>query len=67
VSLLVGELAFGTGEADARVKIAALAGSLAAALLATMILRHQSETADSDHDGIPRPLPAALVLHRWHP
>ncbi|MEV6041222.1 Na+/H+ antiporter NhaA, partial [Nonomuraea sp. NPDC052116] len=62
VSLLIGELAFGTGEADARVKIAILAGSLAAALLATMILRlrarvyrriHQAETADSDHDGIP--------------
>ncbi|MFG6198114.1 Na+/H+ antiporter NhaA [Nonomuraea sp. JJY05] len=62
VSLLIGELAFGTGEADARVKIAVLAGSLTAALLATMILRlrarvyrriHRAETADSDHDGIP--------------
>ncbi|MDP4511290.1 Na+/H+ antiporter NhaA [Nonomuraea turcica] len=62
VSLLIGELAFGTGETDARVKIAVLAGSLAAALLATVILRlrarlyrriHQAETADSDHDGIP--------------
>ncbi|WP_327588322.1 Na+/H+ antiporter NhaA [Nonomuraea sp. NBC_00507] len=62
VSLLIGELAFGTGETDARVKIAVLAGSLAAALLATVILRlrarlyrriHQTETADSDHDGIP--------------
>ncbi|MEQ4720926.1 Na+/H+ antiporter NhaA [Nonomuraea sp. B19D2] len=62
VSLLIGELAFGMGETDARVKIAVLAGSLAAALLATVILRlrarlyrriHQSETADSDHDGVP--------------
>jgi NhaA family Na+:H+ antiporter len=62
VSLLIGELAFGTGETDARVKIAVLSGSLAAALLATVILRlrarvyrriHQAETADSDHDGIP--------------
>ncbi|MFI9846161.1 Na+/H+ antiporter NhaA [Nonomuraea sp. NPDC051941] len=62
VSLLIGELAFGTGEADARFKIAVLAGSLTAALLATVILRlrarvyrriHRSETADSDHDGIP--------------
>ncbi|MFI9848161.1 Na+/H+ antiporter NhaA [Nonomuraea sp. NPDC051941] len=62
VSLLIGELAFSTGQADTRVKIAVLAGSLAAALLATMILRlrarlyrriHQAETADSDHDGIP--------------
>ncbi|MER6004509.1 Na+/H+ antiporter NhaA [Nonomuraea angiospora] len=58
VSLLIGELAFDAGEADTRVKIAILA----AALLATMILRlrarvyrriHQAETADSDHDGIP--------------
>ncbi|MGW4791029.1 Na+/H+ antiporter NhaA [Nonomuraea sp. NPDC004297] len=62
VSLLIGELAFGTGETDARVKIAVLTGSLAAAALATVILRlrarvyqriHRSETADSDHDGIP--------------
>ncbi|MEV4575308.1 Na+/H+ antiporter NhaA [Nonomuraea jabiensis] len=60
VSLLIGELAF--GESDPRFKIAVLAGSLAAALLATVILRlrarvyrriHQSEIADSDHDGIP--------------
>ncbi|MBB5775990.1 Na+/H+ antiporter NhaA [Nonomuraea jabiensis] len=60
VSLLIGELAF--GESGARFKIAVLAGSLSAALLATVILRlrarvyrriHQSETADSDHDGIP--------------
>ncbi|MEV4018149.1 Na+/H+ antiporter NhaA [Nonomuraea angiospora] len=62
VSLLVGELAFGMGAAGAPVKIAVLTGSLAAALLATVILRlrarvhrriHQSETADLDHDGIP--------------
>ncbi|UBU18303.1 Na+/H+ antiporter NhaA [Nonomuraea gerenzanensis] len=62
VSLLIGELAFGAGEGDARVKIAVLAGSLSAALVATVILRlrarvyrriHLSETADSDHDGIP--------------
>ncbi|KAB8189206.1 Na+/H+ antiporter NhaA [Nonomuraea phyllanthi] len=55
VSLLIGELAFGTGETDARVKAAVLAGSVAAALLATVILRlrarphqriHQAETAD---------------------
>ncbi|WP_431930989.1 Na+/H+ antiporter NhaA [Nonomuraea jabiensis] len=62
VSLLIGELAFGMGDADAGFKIAVLAGSLTAALLATVILRlrarvyrriHQSETADSDQDGIP--------------
>ncbi|MGW2151370.1 Na+/H+ antiporter NhaA [Nonomuraea bangladeshensis] len=61
VSLLIGELAFGPGQ-DAHVKVAVLAGSLAAALLATVILRlrnhtyrriHQLETIDRDHDGIP--------------
>ncbi|ETK35015.1 sodium:proton antiporter [Microbispora sp. ATCC PTA-5024] len=40
VSLLIGELAFGiTGDADSRVRIAVLTGSLVAALLAAVILR----------------------------
>jgi Na+:H+ antiporter, NhaA family len=40
VSLLIGELAFGFGtEQDSRVKVAVLAGSLAAALLAAVVLR----------------------------
>ncbi|MEV0235060.1 Na+/H+ antiporter NhaA [Nonomuraea sp. NPDC050786] len=61
VSLLIGELAFGTAGAE-QVKVAVLTGSLAAALLAAMILRlrarlyrriHEAETADSDADGIP--------------
>ncbi|MEU6719367.1 Na+/H+ antiporter NhaA [Nonomuraea sp. NPDC046802] len=61
VSLLIGELAFGSA-GDEQVKVAVLAGSLAAALLATVILRlrarvyrriHQAETADADADGIP--------------
>ncbi|MFI7130332.1 Na+/H+ antiporter NhaA [Nonomuraea sp. NPDC050153] len=61
VSLLIGELAFGTA-GDDQVKVAVLTGSLAAALLATVILRlrarvyrriHEAETADSDQDGIP--------------
>jgi NhaA family Na+:H+ antiporter len=40
VSLLIGELAFGTsGAREAHVKIAVLTGSLAAALLATLVLR----------------------------
>ncbi|MEV0148256.1 MULTISPECIES: Na+/H+ antiporter NhaA [unclassified Nonomuraea] len=40
VSLLIGELAFGVGsEDDAHVKIAVLAGSLTAALLAAVVLR----------------------------
>ncbi|HEU4425555.1 MAG TPA: Na+/H+ antiporter NhaA [Pilimelia sp.] len=63
VSLLIGELAFGIGSTrDDHVKVAVLTGSLAAALLATVILRlrnhayrriHQAETADDDRDGIP--------------
>ncbi|MGI5282553.1 Na+/H+ antiporter NhaA [Nonomuraea polychroma] len=40
VSLLIGELAFGIGsERDSQIKIAVLTGSLAAALLASVILR----------------------------
>jgi NhaA family Na+:H+ antiporter len=40
VSLLIGELAFGEGSAsDAHVKVAVLAGSLLAAVLATIVLR----------------------------
>ncbi|MFG2075181.1 Na+/H+ antiporter NhaA [Nonomuraea maritima] len=63
VSLLIGELAFGAGSAlDTHVKVAVLAGSLASALVATVILRlrarvyrriHESETADLDRDGVP--------------
>jgi NhaA family Na+:H+ antiporter len=63
VSLLVGELAFGVGsERDERVKVAVLVGSLAAALLAAVILRlrnrtyrrlHRLETADENRDDIP--------------
>jgi NhaA family Na+:H+ antiporter len=63
VSLLIGELAFGVGtEQNDHVKLAVLAGSLTAGLLATIILRlrnrvyrriHEEEIADRDHDGIP--------------
>ncbi|MEV0396468.1 Na+/H+ antiporter NhaA [Polymorphospora rubra] len=63
VSLLIGELAFGTGTPqDDNVKIAVLTGSLGAALLATVVLRirnrayrriRQVETVDANHDGIP--------------
>ncbi|MDT3440289.1 MULTISPECIES: Na+/H+ antiporter NhaA [unclassified Pseudofrankia] len=63
VSLLVGELAFGVGSArDDHVKIAVLASSLLAALLAAVALGlrnrvfrrlEEAETADRDHDGIP--------------
>jgi len=63
VSLLIGELAFGSGtERDEHVKVAVLAGSLAAALLAAMVLRardgvyrriRETEAADRDQDGIP--------------
>lgn len=63
VSLLVGELAFGSGsERDGHVKVAVLGGSLIAALLASVVLRLRNrhyrlievaETADRDDDGIP--------------
>jgi NhaA family Na+:H+ antiporter len=63
VSLLIGELAFGTGgDTDDHVKIAVLTGSIAAALLAALILRfrgqvyrriHEAETRDRDRDGLP--------------
>ncbi|MCR6490992.1 Na+/H+ antiporter NhaA [Cellulomonas sp. P24] len=63
VSLLVGELAFGTGSTrDDHVKVAVVLGSLAAALLATGILRlrnrvyrqlSEAEETDSDADGTP--------------
>ncbi|TQM64559.1 Na+/H+ antiporter NhaA [Humibacillus xanthopallidus] len=63
VSLLVGELAFGGGsERDDHVKLAVLAGSLIAALLASGVLRlrnrhyrevYARETEDRDLDGIP--------------
>ena len=63
VSLLIGELAFGVGsERDEHVKVAVLAGSLLAAVIATGILRtrnrayrrlHLEEQADADGDGTP--------------
>jgi NhaA family Na+:H+ antiporter len=63
VSLLIGELAFGTGsDLDDQVKIGVLAGSLLAALLASVVLRvrnahyrriEQEETVDADADGVP--------------
>ncbi|QFU88356.1 Na+/H+ antiporter NhaA [Amycolatopsis sp. YIM 10] len=63
VSLLIGELAFGAGsEPDDHARVAILAGSLLAALLATIILRarnrvyrriHELENIDQDADGIP--------------
>ncbi|NUP00314.1 MAG: Na+/H+ antiporter NhaA [Nonomuraea sp.] len=61
VSLLIGELAFGA-DAAGPVKVAVLTGSLAAALVAAVILRlrgrlyrriHEAETTDSDADGVP--------------
>ncbi|AXB41566.1 Na+/H+ antiporter NhaA [Amycolatopsis albispora] len=63
VSLLIGELAFGAGsEPDDHARVAILAGSLLAALLAAIILRarnrvyrriHEMENLDRDADGIP--------------
>ncbi|GAA4919221.1 sodium/proton antiporter (NhaA family) [Actinomycetospora succinea] len=63
VSLLIGELAFGTGSAaDDHVKIGVLTASLLAALLATVVLRyrnrvhrriHERERVDLDRDDVP--------------
>jgi NhaA family Na+:H+ antiporter len=63
VSLLIGELAFGTGtEHDEHVKIGVLLGSLLSALLATIVLRLRNrryrricdeEERDTDADGVP--------------
>ena len=63
VSLLIGELAFGAGsEANEHVKAAVLAGSLTAALLASIVLirrnrvyrrLREAETRDDDADGVP--------------
>jgi NhaA family Na+:H+ antiporter len=63
VSLLIGELAFGAGsERDGYVRLGVLAGSLASALLAAVVLRIRNrhyrricaeEEADLDQDGVP--------------
>ena len=63
VSLLIGELAFGTGNPrEDHVKVAVLTGSVIAALLAAVVLRlrnrvyrriHAAENVDADRDGIP--------------
>ena len=63
VSLLIGDLAYGTGSArDDHVKVGVLCGSLLAALLAAVVLRlrnrtyrrlHEAEVRDADADGTP--------------
>jgi len=63
VSLLIGELAFGPGSARAgQVTVAVLAGSVAAALVAAVLLRlrgrvhrdlREAQARDDDHDGVP--------------
>jgi NhaA family Na+:H+ antiporter len=63
VSLLIGELAFGTGTPpDDHVKVGVLVGTLVAAVLATVVLRLRDrryrrlrarEDVDADADGIP--------------
>ena len=63
VSLLIGELAFEYGTAEAaEVKIGVLAGSVVAGVLAAVVLLgrnrayrriHLLETQDTDHDGVP--------------
>jgi NhaA family Na+:H+ antiporter len=63
VSLLIADLSFGSGSAqDDHAKVAILGGSLAAALLATVVLRwrnrhyrtvEEAERLDADGDGVP--------------
>ena len=63
VSLLIGDLAFGLGsERDDHVNVAVLTGSVAAAVLAAVLLRsrnrayrriEEEELVDSDADGVP--------------
>src|SRR4051794_3118043 len=63
VSLLIGELAYGTGsERDDHVKVGVLLGTVSAALLATVVLRlrnrryrriREAEQVDTDADGVP--------------
>ena len=63
VSLLISELAFGYGTSEGSdAKIAVLAGSVVAGLLAAIVLMsrnaayrriHEAETADTDNDGVP--------------
>ncbi|CAI9401009.1 Na+/H+ antiporter NhaA [Nocardioides sp. T2.26MG-1] len=62
VSLLIGELAFGSGSEHDHVKVAVLVGSLLAAVLAAVVLRLRNrvyrhlcevEEADADRDGVP--------------
>ena len=63
VSLLIGELAFGTGSLrDEHVKVGVLTGSLVAAALASVVLRMRNRTyrrlceledVDDDGDGVP--------------
>jgi NhaA family Na+:H+ antiporter len=63
VSLLIGDLAYGTGsEQGEHVKIAVLTGSVVAAVLAAAMLRLRNrhyrsvcaeESRDDDHDGVP--------------
>lgn len=63
VSLLIGELAFGSGsQTDEHVKVGVLLGSVVSATLAAVVLRSRNrryrriealETADADGDGVP--------------
>ncbi|MGX5656146.1 Na+/H+ antiporter NhaA [Geodermatophilus nigrescens] len=63
VSLLIGELAFGTGsERDDHVKVGVLVGTVVSALLAAVVLRlrnrryrriEELESVDEDADGVP--------------
>jgi NhaA family Na+:H+ antiporter len=78
VALLIGELAFPTGELGEYVKAAVLIASLASAILASLLLRrrnriyrvlYETENVDTDADGIPdiyQHPPAPTADHRDH-
>ncbi|MEV6175595.1 Na+/H+ antiporter NhaA [Streptomyces sp. NPDC052016] len=78
VALLIGELAFPTGELGEYVKAAVLIASLASAILASLLLRrrnriyrvlYETENVDTDADGIPdiyQHQPAPTADHRDH-
>ena len=62
VALLIGELAFPSGQSTEHAKAAVLVASLIAAVLAAILLRrrnivcrrlYEAENLDADHDGIP--------------
>ncbi len=75
VSLLIGELAYGTGsERDEHVKVGVLCGSLLAAVIGAVLLRSRNRTyrrmaeadaVDADADGTPDVYQPSNTVTRW--